>query len=271
MSISIHIHPQACTLALSYVPLLQENYPCFVHEAATATPCMACGAQMQLHVQAEGLFLYWQAQPRWAGVKADFLQGQVAHRQAFGGGKSQAIAKAVGIAQGIQPCIVDATAGLGRDSAVFAGLGCQVLMLERHPVVHALLGYGLQQAQHQLAAQAFVHQMQCQRVNAGDDLATKIQAWAWPAEVIYLDPMFPHRDKSAAVKKEMQLFQHLVGPDIDADALLEPALDLAEYRVVVKRPRHAPCLAARTPEMQLKGQSCRFDIYIKRSLKYKAR
>ncbi len=32
-------------------------------------------------------------------------------------------------------------------------------------------------------------------------------------QVVYLDPMFPHKQKSALVKKEMRVFQSLVGPD----------------------------------------------------------
>lgn len=54
--------------------------------------------------------------------------------------------------------------------------------------------------------------------------------------------MFPHKDKSALVKKEMRIFQELLQscsggePDEDADQLLEPAMKLARHRAVVKRP-----------------------------------
>jgi 16S rRNA (guanine1516-N2)-methyltransferase len=41
----------------------------------------------------------------------------------------------------------------------------------------------------------------------------------------------------------MRVFQSLVGPDLDADGLLEPARQLATKRVVVKRPDYAPPLA----------------------------
>ena len=88
---------------------------------------------------------------------------------------------------------------------------------------------------------------------------------AWTAErpdVVYLDPMFPHRKKSAAVKKEMRLFQQLLGPDEDADALLQPALALALKRVVVKRPAGAPYLADKKPQIEMQGKANRFDIYL---------
>ena len=46
-------------------------------------------------------------------------------------------------------------------------------------------------------------------------------------EVVYLDPMFPLRIKSAQVKKEMQVFHQLIGKDVDADLLLQIAQERA--------------------------------------------
>lgn len=80
-------------------------------------------------------------------------------------------------------------------------------------------------------------------------------------QVVYLDPMFPHNDKSALVKKEMRAFRPVVGDDLDADQLLDAALAIAENRVVVKRPRKAPFLADRKPSLQFQGKSSRYDIY----------
>jgi 16S rRNA (guanine1516-N2)-methyltransferase len=85
-------------------------------------------------------------------------------------------------------------------------------------------------------------------------------------QVIHLDPMFPHRDKSALVKKEMRLFRPLVGDDDDAPALLAAALALASHRVVVKRARKAPPIAGVAPGYSLEGKSSRYDIYPKKKL-----
>jgi 16S rRNA (guanine1516-N2)-methyltransferase len=79
--------------------------------------------------------------------------------------------------------------------------------------------------------------------------------------------MFPHRDKSALVKKEMRLFRPLVGDDMDAPALLEAALVLASHRVVVKRPRKAPIIDGPKPGYSLDGKSSRYDIYALKALK----
>ena len=81
-------------------------------------------------------------------------------------------------------------------------------------------------------------------------------------DVVYLDPMFPHRKKSALVKKEMRVFQQLLGSDDDADSLLAPARELAGKRVVVKRPAYAEPLADVPPAMAITSKKHRFDVYI---------
>ena len=54
-------------------------------------------------------------------------------------------------------------------------------------------------------------------------------------DVVYLDPMYPERRKTAAVKKEMAYFHDLVGAAQDEAELLESALNTAKKRIVVKR------------------------------------
>ena len=191
-------------------------------------------------------------------VRVDFVEGAVAHRRQFGGGAGQMIAKAVGIAQGIRPRVLDATAGLGRDAFVLASLGCQVDLIERQPLIGALLEDGLQRAAADAEVAGIVARMRLLQGNAIELMA----AWQGEApQVIYLDPMFPHRDKSALVKKEMRLFRPFVGDDLDAPALLDAALKLASHRVVVKRPRKAPVIEGAKPGYALEGKSSRYDIY----------
>lgn len=169
------------------------------------------------------------------------------------------VAKAVGIKGSIRPSILDATAGLGRDAFVLAALGCQVAMLERQPVIAALLADGLQRAQQ---AGGEVAEIAARMTLIHADAIDAMGAWAGDApQVIHLDPMFPHREKSALVKKEMRLFRPLAGDDLDAPALLAAALGLATHRVAVKRSRKAPAIDGRAPSAQLTGQSSRYDIY----------
>ncbi|HAD42901.1 MAG TPA: 16S rRNA (guanine(1516)-N(2))-methyltransferase, partial [Plesiomonas shigelloides] len=81
-------------------------------------------------------------EPKLGAICVDFVGGTMAHRRRFGGGRGEAVAKAVGIKKGYLPDVVDATAGLGRDAFVLASIGCRVRLLERHPVVAALLDGG---------------------------------------------------------------------------------------------------------------------------------
>jgi 16S rRNA (guanine1516-N2)-methyltransferase len=81
-------------------------------------------------------------------------------------------------------------------------------------------------------------------------------------DIIYLDPMFPARQKSAQVKKEMVLLQRLLPPEQDTLSLFRQALACAAKRVVVKRPRLASNLADQAPSYSITGKSSRFDIYV---------
>jgi 16S rRNA (guanine1516-N2)-methyltransferase len=84
-----------------------------------------------------------------------------------------------------------------------------------------------------------------------------------PPDVIYLDPMFPTRKKSALSKKEMVNFKTIVGEDPDATLLLKTALACARSRVVIKRPRITENLTGSpAPSFSLTGSSCRFDVYL---------
>lgn len=203
-------------------------------------------------------------------VWAEFTEGAVDHRRKFGGGKGQMIAKAVGIKAGVYPKVLDATAGLGKDSFVLASLGCPVAMLERSPVVYSLLEDGLRRADEYAVAEGdvellqVVSRMQLLAQDSGDYLQ-RLEPDSFP-DVIYLDPMFPDRQKTADVKKEMRAFHSIVGKDEDADGLLPLALSRANYRVVVKRPRKAPFLNQQPPSFQLEGKSSRYDIYTLKKL-----
>ena len=199
-------------------------------------------------------------------VRVDFIEGAVAHRRQFGGGNGQMIAKAVGIQPGVRPAVLDATAGLGRDAFLLAQLGCHVALIERHPLIAALLADGLARALLDEEVAPIIQRMQLQMGNAIE----LIKGWSTePPQVVYLDPMFPHREKSSLVKKEMRVFRPLVGDDDDAAQLLEAALDLATHRVVVKRPRKAPSLCGKPPGYALEGKSSRYDVYPMKAFKAK--
>ena len=216
-----------------------------------------------LHYDDKGLSLYKTDEPKLGAINVDFITGAVAHRRKFGGGKGQSIAKAVGLNKGATPVVLDATAGLGRDGFVLASLGCKVILHERHPVVAALLYDGLQRAYNDSEIGPWMQQNMSLIFGSSHTLLAQCDS---VPDVVYLDPMFPHREKSALVKKEMRVFQELVGGDTDADDLLEFAYPLASKRVVVKRPDYAPFLNDKTPSMQIKTKKNRFDVYVKAAM-----
>lgn len=193
-------------------------------------------------------------------VSVDFAGGALGHRRRFGGGRGQPLARAVGLKHGATPQVVDVTAGLGRDAFVLAHLGCSVRMVERVPLVAALLEDALARAAADPDLAAVIGRMQLFGADSIRWLAD-LNTDAYP-DVIYLDPMYPQRRKQALVKKEMQLFHILVGADQDAPALLARALTRVRKRVVVKRPRGAPPLEGPPPTFAIHGPNTRYDVYV---------
>lgn len=187
----------------------------------------------------------------------DFSSGKMNYRRQHLSIRKEALARALGLKKQTQPTIIDATAGLARDSFIIAALGFDVTLIERSPIIHALIQNGIERAGKIKELADIVQHMHLIHADAGSYLMSI------PApDIIYLDPMFPERKKSALSKIDMRIFHEIVGPDPDADALFNIALSCAKQRVVVKRPRLAPELANKKPSFSLAGSSCRFDIYL---------
>jgi 16S rRNA (guanine1516-N2)-methyltransferase len=223
----------------------------------------ACVAYLQFVDSRLQLF---PADARQSGpVAVDLSAGATAHRLR---GAGELIVKAVKGRSKELLQVLDATAGLGRDSAVLAGYGFGVTLLEREPIVAALLADGLARAAQSddTRLNAIVSSMRLHCVDATAYLTT-LSEMDWP-DVIYLDPMFPPSEKSTLVKKEMRLFQQLFhraganGVAEDGANLLAVARTRARLRVVVKRPRKADPLAAQVPHYAVAGKAVRFDIYV---------
>ena len=189
-------------------------------------------------------------------VWVDFTSGTAQHRRLHGGG--ELLAKAVGC--GKQPAVWDATGGLGRDSFVLAGLGLNVHIFERHPAVYCLLADGLARALLHPDTAETASRLTLHHADAAEYMP-RLAAEIGRPQVVYLDPMYPERRKSAAVKKEMAFFHDLVGTAQNDSALLDAALATATARVVVKRPRLGDFLCGRQPDYQYTGKSTRFDVY----------
>lgn len=189
----------------------------------------------------------------------DFLSGKNAHRRQFGGGRGQPLAKALSLKKAATPTIVDTTAGFGRDAFVMASLGCNVTLLERNPIIACLLQDALERAREDDTIADIVQRMAVFNIDACDYLTNPDTS---QPDVIYMDPMYPNRNKSALVKKEMQLLHQLVGPDLDSEQLLSIARQKALKRVVVKRPKSAEPIANSKPDTSIVSKNTRYDIYL---------
>lgn len=227
-----------------------------------ATPAQSIDTpDVILYAGEQGLYLQKTGRGAPGPVSAELASAAMRHRRR--GGQNELLGRAVGFGRKTPLNVLDATAGLGRDGFVLADLGCRVRLCERHPVIVELLANGLSRAQ--ASDDPWLKKAAGNLMLLPGD-ARQLQATELAGtDVVYLDPMFPARSKSASVKKEMALFQAVLddpGTEPDSDALLLWALQQKVARVVVKRPAKAAELADRKPSHVIAGKAVRYDVYV---------
>ncbi len=153
---------------------------------------------------------------------------------------------------------IDATAGLGEDSFFLAASGFHVTMYERNPVVYALLRDALRRAAQIPELADIVTRMHAVH---GDSIEGMKQVDRAP-DVVLLDPMFPQRQKSALVKKKLQMIQKLETPCMDEKNLLLAAIQTNPKKLIIKRPPKGPYLADIKPDHSIAGKAVRFDCFV---------
>lgn len=192
-------------------------------------------------------------------IRVDFLEEGFLRRLQQAGAAREPLVRAVGARRGKRPRIVDATAGLGQDAAVLAAAGCPVVLVERSPVIAALLADGMRRAADDPRTAAMAERLELVHDDALDYLR-RLAPGERP-DVVCLDPMYPARRGGARSGRSMQHLQALLGHDPDPSALLQAAR-AAAGRVVVKRQRRAPALRGPAPDFTCGGSSTRFDVYL---------
>lgn len=207
----------------------------------------------------QGLSLQLKATPMPGPIQVDFVGGNLGHRRKFGLSKQQIFAKAIGIKN--KPLkVIDATAGLGRDTFFMACLGCDVRAIEKNPVLMALLEDGYQRGLNSSdVGKILADKVRLIHADAVEYL--KNLKKSEKPDVIYIDPMFPEKKKSALSPKEMQTLQALLGADQDPLPLLEAALLAATSRVIVKRPLKSKPVKPGVNHSYT-GKSVRYDLYL---------
>ena len=167
-------------------------------------------------------------------------------------------AKLKGVAD---PVAIDATAGLGEDSFLLAAAGFHVHLYECNPVIAALLRDALDRAAKDSILAPIAARMEAKEGDSLQALAEAAAVGASP-DLVYLDPMFPGRTKSAAVKKKFQLLHHLERPCADERAMLDAALAAFPRKIVIKRPVKGPHLADVKPSHSIAGKAVRYDVLV---------
>jgi 16S rRNA (guanine1516-N2)-methyltransferase len=205
--------------------------------------------------------------PDGVSQSVDFTKGKSRHRTKEAGAGAAHLKKSLGISafkkrHSRLPTVIDGTGGWGQDAWAVASLGCSVTVIEKHPIVHAILAYGLAAA----ALDSDCAEI-AERITLINEDASLIMNQLH-ADVIYLDPMYPHRGrKRADSKKGMQVLQTLLGANDEglSTALLDAALSSGASRVVVKRPKGADAIEAIQPfdgqRFVIESPNTRYDIY----------
>ena len=227
--------------------------------------CGVSGTKVFLIYQKDGLSIAQITADNLLFISANFYGESVRYRREKGGGKREMIAKAIGLNYTSNLSILDATCGLGNDAFVLASIGGHVTMIERVAEVHALVEFALKYATEwgKTADSKLLDILSRMELIKGDAIKYMLNMCSENRpDVIYLDPMFPPRKKSAKIKKEMQVMHNVVGSDTDSNEMLPIALHCARKRVVVKRPRVAPTLSRVKVNYTFKGKSNRYDVYV---------
>jgi 16S rRNA (guanine1516-N2)-methyltransferase len=157
-----------------------------------------------------------------------------------------------------QPTAIDATAGLGGDSILLAAAGFDVQLYEYNPIICELLRDALERAADVPELADTVSRMHL----AGTDSISAMNSLKVSPDVIFLDPMFPERHKTALVKKKFQLIHKLEHPCTDEAELLNAAISAHPRKIVIKRPLKGPYLAGIKPSYSLKGKAVRYDCIV---------
>ncbi len=157
---------------------------------------------------------------------------------------------------------VDATAGMGEDALLLAACGYEVTLCEQNPVIALLLKDALRRAKNNPELKDIIARMSLYQGDSIELLHKPETICADAVNLIYLDPMFPKRQKSGLINKKLQLIQKLEPPCNTQEELFSAALAASPQKIIVKRPLKSPYLADREPSYTLKGKAIRYDCYV---------
>ncbi len=253
-------------------------YPIKFRKSGTleTLPAIAVNVK-EVHKKEECNHFLWDGETlKWVDLEAgnleiDFLSAKLKWRYERINRAQEPLLRALDWHSETPQTLFDLTAGLGRDSLMLLHAGFTVTMFERDPVLQVLLGEAVKRFQAEKPIEA--NRLTFIAEDAGAYLTRLIEESlsegsgdlngnASVPDLIYMDPMYPEREKSALVKKELRIIRNRVGADHDSEILLEKALQTGAKRVVVKRPSHAPFVSDKPPHHSVESPNTRFDVYM---------
>lgn len=173
--------------------------------------------------------------------------------------------------------VLDPMAGWGIDGLLLAAGGARVAMIERDPLLALLLQDLLRRLRSVtpesdesrssvVTVPGVRGRWHAARADCGDGYEALTVNVIGNAryDIVYLDPMFPERDKRALPNKRMQAAASLLADDqvhlvMDAGAWVAAARERARRRVVLKRRVRDP--VEFEPDWQIRGRSVRYDVW----------
>jgi len=192
-------------------------------------------------------------------LRVGFESQEFLTRIRHAGKKSELVARAVKAKAGLR--VLDCTAGPAKDAFILAHLGCELVLLERSIVIATLLEDGLRRASQIPELARTVARM---RIVTGD-ARQFLRDQNLDFDVIYIDPMFPEKQTSAAVHGDMQQLQRFLGTDGDAFDLLARALETSCPRIVLKRPPQSEWRGTVAPTHVVSNRNSRYEVFVRGS------
>lgn len=153
---------------------------------------------------------------------------------------------------------IDATAGMGEDAFLIAAYGYDVTLHEQNPVIAVLLKDAIRRAKKHPELKEIASRMHLVEGDSVELLSKRVDE----VDLIYLDPMFPQRQKTGLINKKLQLIQKLEPPCSTEQDLFMAAEGAHPSKIIVKRPLKSPHLAGKKPNYMLEGKAIRYDCYV---------
>jgi 16S rRNA (guanine1516-N2)-methyltransferase len=207
-----------------------------------------------LVLQEDNLYFNFKKERALTPLKIDIKKGALGWRLARAQHETH-LKKAIGKTD--QPLrILDATAGLLRDSMIMLALGHSVTAYEQSKILYTMLNNELNQL-----SETDSNLLNFQLINS-NVCETKFSEESF--DVIYFDPMYPEDRASSARRSDLKKINSILeieGLASEPESTFTYLRNIPSTKLIVKRPLKADAFEG-SINYQITGKSVRFDIYL---------